>query len=148
MQPRQRPRKTFPGPSPEPARSSYQHADSVIESQKGLVAAVKLLIDTSKTTFMVTRTVAEKTDLEGKQRFDRVTREPLWTVQVMALDESGAEVLMLTVPGLPPKVAVGQAVFPVALEAIPWAQNGKNGVAYRVRSLEDQPTGQQGQKAA
>ncbi len=109
---------------------------------------MKLLIDTSKTTFMVTRGVAEKTDLEGKQRFDRVTREPLWTVQLMALDEFGGEVLMVTVPGAPPKVGIGQAVFPVGLEAIPWAQNGKNGVAYRVRSLEDQPADQRGQKAA
>jgi hypothetical protein len=32
-------------------------------------------------------------------------------------------------------VNVGQTVHPVELEAIPWATNGRNGVAYRASSL-------------
>jgi len=45
---------------------------------------------------------------------------------MMALDESGGEMLNVTVAGVPPKVTVGQQVALVELEgAIPWATNGK-----------------------
>lgn len=96
---------------------------------------MKLLLDISRTQFTVTRGVAEKVDENGRQKTQRQTNEPLWTVQVMALDESGGEVLNVTVAGIPPKVNVGQVVIPVGLEAIPWAQSGRNGVAFRAVSL-------------
>ena len=44
----------------------------------------------------------EKTDQHGRQKADRRTGEPLWTVQVMALDDNGWEMLKLTVPCAPP----------------------------------------------
>ncbi len=96
---------------------------------------MKLLIDISRITFTVTRAAAEKTDMNGTQKFDRNSREPLWTVQVMALDEAGGEMLVVTTAGVPPKVTVGQQVVPVELEAIPWAQNGKNGTAFRAKGF-------------
>jgi hypothetical protein len=34
-----------------------------------------------------------------------------------------------------PKVNVGAVVVPVELEAMPWATNGRNGVAYRAKTL-------------
>jgi hypothetical protein len=34
-----------------------------------------------------------------------------------------------------PKVNVGSVVVPVELEAMPWATNGRNGVAYRAKTL-------------
>lgn len=34
-----------------------------------------------------------------------------------------------------PKVTVGASVAVAELEAIPWATNGKNGVAYRAKSI-------------
>jgi hypothetical protein len=97
---------------------------------------MKLFIDTSRTTFTVTRGVEEKVDNETKrQKTNRATGELLWTVQVMALDASGGEVIMVTLAGNPPKVTVGQTVSPVELEAIPWAQGSRNGVAYRASEL-------------
>lgn len=98
---------------------------------------MKLFIDTSKMTFTVTRGVEEKVDNETRrQKTNRVTGELLWTVQVMALDASGGEVIMVTLAGNnPPKVIVGQTVSPVELEAIPWAQGSRNGVAYRASAL-------------
>ncbi len=97
---------------------------------------MKLFIDTSKTTFTVTRGVEEKVDNETKrQKTNRLTGELLWTVQVMALDASGGEVIMVTLAGIPPKVTVGQTVSPSELEAIPWAQGSRNGVAYRASAL-------------
>jgi hypothetical protein len=97
---------------------------------------MKLFVDISRTSFTVTRGVEEKVDNEnGRQKTNRKTGELLWTVQVMALDASGGEVINVTVAGQPPNVKVGQAVTPVELEAIPWAQGGRNGVAFRAASL-------------
>ena len=98
---------------------------------------MKLFLDTSRTTFTVTKVAEPKTDNEGRHKADRRTGELLFVVQVMALDaENGADVLMVTVAGAPPKVTVGQTVNPVELEAMPWATNGRNGVAYRAKSLD------------
>jgi hypothetical protein len=58
------------------------------------------------------------------------------TVQLMALDETGGEMINVTVAGAPPKVTVGQFARVVELEAIPWATNGRNGTAFRARSIE------------
>ncbi len=83
----------------------------------------------------MTKAVEEKRDQNGVQKKDRTTGEPLWTTQVMALDETGGDMLTVTTAGQPPKVAVGQQVKPGELEAIPWATNGRNGVAYRASAL-------------
>ncbi len=96
---------------------------------------MKQLINTSQVTFTVTRPVCEKTDQNGRQKTDRNTGEPLWSTQVMALDETGGEMITITTAGQPPKVNVGQQVTPVELEAIPWATNGRSGVAYKAKSL-------------
>ena len=96
---------------------------------------MKLFLDISHTQFTVTRGVAEKVDENGRQKTQRNTNEPLWTVQLMALEESGGEILNVTVAGVPPKVTPGQSVIPVQLEAIPWAQGTRNGVAFRAAQL-------------
>jgi hypothetical protein len=96
---------------------------------------MRLLVDTSKTSFTVTKAATEKNDQNGVQKIDRMTKQPLWVVQVMALDETGGEMLTVTVAGVPPKLTVGQQVLPFELEAIPWATNGKNGTAFRATSI-------------
>lgn len=106
---------------------------------------MRLLVDSTRTQFTVTKAVEEKKDQNGRQKIDRNTQEPLWVVQVMALDETGGEVLNVTLAGnAMPKITVGAVVVPVELEAIPWATNGKNGVAYRAKTLNPQGS----QKAA
>jgi hypothetical protein len=58
-------------------------------------------------------------------------------VQLVAMDADGAEVINVTTAGeQPPKVTAGQPVNPVELQAIPWAQNGKNGTAFRATELK------------
>jgi hypothetical protein len=100
---------------------------------------MKLDINTTGKTFTVTQGVEEKKDQNGRQKADRNTNELLWTVQVMALDETGGEVINVTLAGnAMPKVAVGSVVVPVELEAMPWATNGRNGVAYKAKSLSPQ----------
>ncbi len=96
---------------------------------------MRLRMDIARISFTVTREAVEKTDQNGVQKVDRLTKEPLFVVQVMALDESGGEMLNVTVAGVPPKLTVGQQVTPVDLEAIPWATNGKNGTAFRAKSI-------------
>jgi hypothetical protein len=59
-------------------------------------------------------------------------------------DERGGEILNVTVAGQPPKVTIGQAVSLSELEAIPWATNGRSGVAFRAKSI----TPKQAAKAA
>lgn len=102
---------------------------------------MRLLVDTSHVSFTVGREATPKTDQNGVQRTDRNTKEPLFAVQLVAVDEGGAEVINVTVPGSnPPQVAKGQPVSPMQLQAIPWAQNGRNGVAFRATSINPTAT--------
>ncbi|TCP47296.1 hypothetical protein EV191_11292 [Tamaricihabitans halophyticus] len=97
---------------------------------------MRLLIDTSRVQFQVSK-VGPKTDQNGVQRMERNTNVPMWSVQLVAMDDSGAEVINVTVTApQPPKVDVGTSVNAVELQAIPWAQNGKNGVAYRASEIK------------
>ncbi|MGL5824132.1 MAG: hypothetical protein ACRCYU_04740 [Nocardioides sp.] len=98
---------------------------------------MRLLVDTTGKTFTVTKEVVEKTDQNGRQKTDRNTQDPLWTVQVMALDDTGGEMINVALANKQmPKFTVGTVVAPRELEAMPWATNGRNGVAYRARSLD------------
>jgi hypothetical protein len=92
-------------------------------------------IDTTGVQCQVTRNPEQKLDQNGKQKIDREGR-PMWTTQVIALDTTGGEVLAITVAGAVPTVTVGQVVKPVGLEAIPWNNNGKHGVAFRASELK------------
>jgi hypothetical protein len=100
-------------------------------------SSVRLIIDVSRVHFTVGREVQPRTDQNGQQRMERNTNVPMWTVQLVAVDDAGAEVINVTVAApQPPKVTVGQPVIPVGLQAIPWAQNGKNGVAFRATEIQ------------
>ena len=96
---------------------------------------MRLTIDTTGVSCQVTRNPEQKLDQNGKQKIDREGR-PMWTTQVIALDATGGEVLAITVAGAVPSVTVGQVVKPVGLEAIPWNNNGKHGVAFRAVELK------------
>lgn len=96
---------------------------------------MRLSIDTSGVQCQVTKNPEQKLDQNGKQKIDREGR-PMWTTQVMALDATGGEVLAIVVPGEKPTATVGQVVKPVGLEAIPWNNNGKHGVAFRAVELK------------
>jgi hypothetical protein len=92
------------------------------------------LVDIRKVAFTATMNPTEKLDQNGKQKINR-DGALMWATQVMALDDTGAEVLTITVAGVKPNVTVGQMVIPVELEAIPWSNNGKHGIAYRAVEL-------------
>ncbi|MFC0528198.1 hypothetical protein [Phytohabitans kaempferiae] len=101
---------------------------------------MRLLVNTANVQFTATTVPGPKVDNTGKQKFDRVTNLPMWTVQVMALDDQGGEMLNVTVVSeVKPDVVVGQLVVPVDLEALPWVsdRDGKvrSGVAFRASAL-------------
>ena len=101
---------------------------------------MKLIVDTSKKHVMVSREPVEKNDQQtGRQKVERGTGRPMWSTQVFVQDKDGGEVITVTTAGERPDVAVGQIVALVDLEALPWATNGRNGVAFRAESISSAP---------
>ncbi len=96
---------------------------------------MRLRIDTSGTRFIVTRPPEPRLNFEtGSPKVDAATGVPLFATQVLALDDTGGEVLNVTVAG-DPKVTVTQAVSVSGLVAIPWAQGDRSGVAFRADAI-------------
>ncbi len=100
---------------------------------------MRLKLDFRGVQFFLTKPPVPKVDRETwTQRADRDTGEMLFTVQVMALDDSGGEVFAVTVPSLAAGAApqVGQPVRLFDLVAIPWSQGDRSGVAFRASRWE------------
>lgn len=97
---------------------------------------MKLYVDTSNKQVTVSRDPVEKADQNGRQRVERVTGRPMWSTQVFVLDDDGGEVITVTTAGEKPNVKVGQLVLVSKLEALPWATNGRNGVAFRAEEIK------------
>ena len=100
---------------------------------------MKLIVDTSNKQVMVSKEPVEKTEQNGRQKVERGTGRPMWSTQVFVQDKDGGEVITVTTAGEKPDVAVGQIVALVNLEALPWATNGRNGVAFRAESISSAP---------
>jgi hypothetical protein len=100
---------------------------------------MKLYVDTSKKSVMVSREPVEKTEQNGRQKVERGTGRPMWSTQVFVQDDEGGEVITVTTAGVRPDVTVGQIVYLSKLEALPWATNGRNGVAFRAESISSAP---------
>src|SRR4051795_3831609 len=99
---------------------------------------MRLYVDTSKAAsgFMVSRGFEPKVDITtGRIKTDRTTGQELCTIQLMALDERGGEVITVTIAGAVRDIPVMTPVSVVELEAIPWNNNGRSGVAYRAASV-------------
>ena len=111
---------------------------------------MRLILDTSQVKFMVSKEAEPKRDGQtGTHKHDRQTNEPLFVVELVARESgNGAEVIKVTVAGAPPKVTEDQLVIPRGLQALPWAQNGRNGVAFRAESIEPVPAGGRSRVAA
>jgi hypothetical protein len=107
--------------------------DALITREEPLV---KIYVDTTGITFTVAKKAQPKVDEKGNQRSERGTGRPMWQTQVVALDETGGEVINVTTVGEIPSVEVGQFVAVEALEAKAWATNGRNGTAFRAASLK------------
>jgi hypothetical protein len=100
---------------------------------------MKLIVDTSAKSVTVSRDPDEKTDQNGRQKTERGTGRPMWSTQVFVQDPDGGEVITVTTAGEKPNVRVGQLVSVAKLEALPWATNGRNGVAFRAEEIKAAP---------
>jgi hypothetical protein len=101
---------------------------------------MKLKIDVTNVAFMVTG-APEAKEYDGKQQTEKDTGALKWVTQLLALEkgENGqGEIIRVVTAGEMPKLAQLQPVTPVDLEAIPWNQNGKSGVAYRAVAIKPQ----------
>lgn len=97
---------------------------------------MKLIIDISEKDFTVTRAPEPASDNHGKQRIDKTTGLPMWTTQLVVVDEEGGDIIAVkTVGERPPAVETNDVVEPVGLVAMPWATTGRNGVAYRADDI-------------
>jgi hypothetical protein len=97
---------------------------------------MKLYVDTSTKQVTVSREPAEKLEQNGRQKVERGTGRPMWSTQVFVQDDDGGEVITITTAGERPTVRVGQLVTLSKLEALPWATNGRNGVAFRAEEIK------------
>lgn len=127
------------------SHASHAWDGSKMASQASLVRCpeeddMRLFINTENVQFQVSQEVKEKLDGDKKQKHDRNSGAPMWTVQVIALDSNGAEVINVTVAGEKPSVSVGQLVTPVELQALPWVQDKRHGVAFRAAELRPATT--------
>ncbi len=97
---------------------------------------MKLIVDTNSKQVTVTKDPVEKTEQNGRQKTERNTGRPMWSTQVFVLDEDGGEVITITTAGEKPNVKVGQSLTVSKLEALPWATNGRSGVAFRAEEIK------------
>lgn len=100
---------------------------------------MKLFVDTSKIHAMVSKEPAEKVDDKGRQRTERGSGRPMWSTQVFVQGDEGGDVINVTTAGARPDVSVGEIVTLPRLEALPWATNGRNGVAFRAEEIKAAP---------
>jgi hypothetical protein len=97
--------------------------------------AMRIKLDTSLIRFMITKPAEPKMDREkGLQKIDKATGALLWQLQVMALDDTGGEILTVTLDA-EPKISVGEFVQLHDLVAIPWNQGDRSGVAFRAAGM-------------
>jgi len=95
---------------------------------------MRLEIKTQGVDFVVSKAPEPKNDGEGRQKADRGTGELLYVTEVVAMDDSGAEVIKVTTAG-EPKVGKRQMVAVTGLVALPWAMDGRSGVAFKADAL-------------
>jgi hypothetical protein len=100
---------------------------------------MQLEIKTEGVDFVVSRAPQPKNDNDGRQKTDRETGELLHVTELVAMDETGAEVIKVTTAGQP-SVAKRQLVTVVKLVATPWTIDGRGGVAFRADAIVPVPT--------
>jgi hypothetical protein len=95
---------------------------------------MRLEIRTEGVEFVVSQTPQPKNDGDGRQKADRGTGELLYMTELVAMDDTGAEVIKVTTPGVP-KIGKRQLVAVSGLIALPWTVDGRSGVAFRAESI-------------
>jgi len=100
---------------------------------------MQLEIRTEGVEFVVSRAPQPKNDNDGRQKTDRETGELLHVTELVAMDETGAEVIKVTTAGAP-RVTKRQLVTVLKLVATPWNIDGRGGVAFRAEAITPPPS--------
>jgi len=95
---------------------------------------MQLELKTEGVDFVVSRVPQPKNDNDGRQKADRDTGELLYTTELVAMDDTGAEVIKVTTAG-EPQVAKRQTVTVTKLLATPWTVDGRSGVAFKAHAI-------------
>ena len=97
---------------------------------------MRLPIDIAGMTFMCAAPARPVTDFDTKQqKADLATGELLYNLQVVALDEDGAQIITVRVAG-DPKVGQGVMLKLDGLVATPWSMGDRSGVSFRANRVE------------
>jgi hypothetical protein len=98
---------------------------------------VKLTLDLTGVTFLAGSAPEPVRDFEtGRPKTDPETGQALYQMQLIALQDGRTSVITAKATGTPPAVAQGAPLRVAGLVAIPWATEGRNGVAYRAGLIE------------
>jgi hypothetical protein len=100
---------------------------------------MQLEIKTQGVEFVVSRAPQPKNDNDGRQKADRDSGAPLYVTELVAMDDTGAEVIKVTTTGQP-RITTRQLVTVVKLVATPWSIDGRGGVAFRAEAIVPVPT--------
>ena len=101
---------------------------------------MKLPIDTTGMTFLAAGPPEPVLDFESKAPKVDENGAPLHSVQVVALNDGGAEVISVKVAGQPKGVGQGSTVKITGLVVTPWTMGDRSGVAFRAEQIEPAST--------
>ena len=97
---------------------------------------MQLSLDINRSTFLVSKEPEPAMDpASGAQKLNR-EGQPLFSVQVVWITETGAEVINVKTVTKPIGVSTGSAVRVVGLVATPWAINDRSGVSFSADRIE------------
>lgn len=97
---------------------------------------MKLPIDTSAITFLAASPPEPVVDYDSKTPKVDEAGQPVYSVQLVALTDGGAEVVSVKLSGEPKGISQGTMVKVSGLTAQPWAMGDRSGVAFRAARIE------------
>jgi hypothetical protein len=97
---------------------------------------MKLPVDTSAIAFLCAVEAEPVINFETRRPKADENGEPLYLVQLIAMTDGAAEILAVTVPGMPSGLRQGHPVKVSGLVAQPWSMNDRSGVAFRAARIE------------
>ena len=101
---------------------------------------MKLPIDTSAMTLLCAQLPQPVMDFATKRPKADENGELLYSVQLVALADGGAEILPVKVAGQPSaQVTQGSVVKVVGLVATPWAMGDRSGISFKATRIDPAP---------
>jgi hypothetical protein len=98
---------------------------------------LKMPIDTHAWTFTASTAPEAVVDFDSKAPKANANGEPLYSIQLVAFGEGGANVISVKFAGVPgPGVKQGASVKVSGLVATPWERNGRAGISFTAAGIE------------